>query len=89
MDKLPTIKVLMKLATYECSSSGFSEIEPEHLLLAIAKIADLDVDFADGSIEDKTARQLLEDELAEVKQILHSSGVDPVQLRQRAENSTG
>jgi hypothetical protein len=81
MDKLPTIKVLMKLATYECSSSGFSEVEPEHLLLAILKIADLEVDFADGSIEDKTARQLLEDELAELRQILHTSGIDPVALR--------
>jgi ATP-dependent Clp protease ATP-binding subunit ClpA len=89
MDKLPTIKVLMKLATYECSSSGFSEIEPEHLLLAILKIADLEVDFADGSIEDKTARQLLEDELAEVRQILHTSGVDPVQLRRALRSRLG
>ncbi|GAA5114659.1 AAA family ATPase [Pseudonocardia adelaidensis] len=76
----PAVLLCWELADVESQAGGAAEIEPAHLLMAGAKLADVRLD-AEGSELAPDVAAALESEVAEVRALFRDSGVDATWLR--------
>ena len=76
----PAVLLCWELADVECQAGGAAEIEPAHLLMAGAKLADARLDTENSALAPDVAAAL-ESEVAEVRALFRDSGVDSTRLR--------
>ena len=80
MKRLPTIDLVVELAAREAIASEYECIEPEHLLIAILKISEVDTSHIKGKLDDPYLTSLLLDELEEVQTTLRRNGTNATEL---------
>ena len=85
----PSIEVVMSLAVNEAVAGMFPKIEIEHLLMAILKYSEMDLDVLRNVVNLGSALGLMQDELAEMRDILAGRGLNPTRLRRSLRQARG
>jgi ATP-dependent Clp protease ATP-binding subunit ClpA len=84
----PTIEIVLQLAAREAIAGRYSKIEPEHLLLALLKFSEIDVEAMAGA-SGARALKPVRDEQQDVRQVLDERYVDSKLFRRRLRSALG
>ena len=77
----PSIEVVMSLAANEAVAGMFREIEIEHLVMGILKYSEMDLEVLRNVVNLGPTLDLIQEELAELRDILAGRGLNPTKLR--------
>jgi ATP-dependent Clp protease ATP-binding subunit ClpA len=89
MKASPSIPLIMQLAGREATAAEFDEIEPEHLLQALLKFAELDAKEAESLVEEYPETSSLKAELETLRQELERFSIHSTRLRRKLRRSLG
>ena len=85
----PSFQVIMQLAAHECVAGRFGEIEPEHLLMALLRFAELEPGAFHEIIANDDLARVCEDDRAAVAASLQDQEIDTTSLRRRIRAEMG
>jgi ATP-dependent metalloprotease FtsH len=77
----PSIEVVMSLAVNEALAGMFHEVEVEHLLMGILKYSEMDVEVLRNVVNLGPVLGLMQEELAEIRDLLAGRGLNATKLR--------
>jgi len=89
MSRPASIVSLMKLASQEAIAGRFGEISPEHLLLALLKLAELPLQEIQGMGPGLAGMEQLAKEVQSLRDELAGRGIDSTQVRRRLRAELG
>ena len=84
-----SIELVVQLAGQEAIAGRHKEIEPEHVCLALLKLAELPVEEADKIAPGSSAARELAAEVGAVREELQVRGVDTTEIRRRLRRTLG
>ncbi|MBP8646164.1 MAG: AAA family ATPase [Syntrophobacteraceae bacterium] len=83
------IQITMALAQNEATAGEFREIQPEHVLMAILKLSEMDGDILEKSLGNMVPLDLLKEEHRGIRELLRSRALDSKPLRRNLRNLLG
>jgi len=87
MRTTPACEMAMQLAIQETASAGFLEIEPEHLVMGLFKLAELP--SSTGSPDDESARPAFREEVTALAKRIKELGIDSAASRRQLRSRLG
>jgi ATP-dependent Clp protease ATP-binding subunit ClpC len=90
MNGLSTGLVVVRIAAeIEAKASAFGTIEPEHLWMALTKLAELPEDAIRGLLGGDEDKKALVDEVARLRAWFERAGMEPTQMRRKLRHLVG